>query len=309
MLTRQTFRGPWAGLPVPWTPDDRLDEDLYRAMVRLCCDAGVPGVYSGGTTGEFYAMEFDEFSQVARATVEACHACGKPAMVGCSAFCTRGACMRAAFARDIGADAVQVALPGWQEVPDRAVVPFFEAVADAAAGLPLSVYDTTRTGKALPLALHEAIRAAVPSYMMVKATGGTVGAAEDGCAELSRLVNVFSQEHAWPRLGPRGLAGCCSSMAYWNPRLTLGLWRQVEAEDWAGLESAMKPIKAMYAFLHDEFGPRGFTDTAYDRMVSVATGFLPVPLANRGPYPSASMDDVNTMRAWLTANFPAMLEL
>ena len=79
MLTRETFTGPWAGLPVAWTDDDRFDETTYRGDVTRCCGAGVPGVYSGGTTGEFYAMEFDEFQEIARATVEACHACGKPA--------------------------------------------------------------------------------------------------------------------------------------------------------------------------------------------------------------------------------------
>ena len=79
MLTRETFTGPWAGLPVAWTDDDRFDEITYRGDVTRCCRAGVPGVYSGGTTGEFYAMEFDEFQEIARATVEACHACGTPA--------------------------------------------------------------------------------------------------------------------------------------------------------------------------------------------------------------------------------------
>ena len=52
-LTRDTFTGPWAGLPVAWTDDDRFDEVTYRADVARCCQAGIPGVYTGGTTGEF----------------------------------------------------------------------------------------------------------------------------------------------------------------------------------------------------------------------------------------------------------------
>ena len=70
MLTRENFVGPWAGLPVAWTDEDTFDETAYRADVRACCEANVPGIYTGGTTGEFYAMEFDEFQQVARAAVE-----------------------------------------------------------------------------------------------------------------------------------------------------------------------------------------------------------------------------------------------
>ena len=84
MLTRETFVGPWAGLPVAWDEDDRFDEQTYRQDVKRCCQAGVPGVYSGGTTGEFYAMEFDDFKAVARATVEECKAEGTAVMIGCS---------------------------------------------------------------------------------------------------------------------------------------------------------------------------------------------------------------------------------
>ncbi|MBN2290854.1 MAG: dihydrodipicolinate synthase family protein, partial [Pirellulales bacterium] len=154
MLTRETFIGPWAGLPVAWTDDDRFDEATYRTDVVRCCRAGVPGVYTGGTTGEFYAMEFDEFQAVARATVEECHAHGKPAMIGCSSTYTLGAVRRAAYAAELGADAVQVALPFWMEIDDRDVVPFFKQVADASGGLPLSVYDTARAKKTPSIEQH-----------------------------------------------------------------------------------------------------------------------------------------------------------
>ena len=72
----QGFRGPWAGLPVAWTEAGAFDEETYRLDVRRCAGTRMPGVYAGGTTGEFYAMEFDEFRAVARATVEECHAGG-----------------------------------------------------------------------------------------------------------------------------------------------------------------------------------------------------------------------------------------
>ena len=164
MLTRETFTGPWAGLPVAWTNDDRFDEATYRADVARCCEAGVPGVYTGGTTGEFYAMEFDEFKAVTRATVEECHARGKPAMIGCTSTYNLGAARRAAYAAEVGADAIQVALPFWMEIGDAQIVPFFKEVVDASGGLPLSIYETMRAKKAFTLDQHRAIKDAVPSY-------------------------------------------------------------------------------------------------------------------------------------------------
>lgn len=311
MLTRENFTGPWAGLPVAWTEDDRLDEATYRADVARCCEVGVPGVYSGGTTGEFYAMSFDEFKAVARATVEECHARGKPAMIGCTSTYNLGAARRAAYAAEIGADAIQVAMPFWMEIGNTAVVPFFKEVAAASGGLPLSVYETMRAKKALTLDQHRAIKDAVPSYLMVKANENTVGDTPDGCRALSEFVNVFVGEHEFGILGRAGAKGSCSSVVYWNPRVILPLWQRVEQQDWVAVDATCQQILALFQFLFspEGFGPRGFTDTAFDRLGGVAGGFLKCSLRARAPYPHAEPGDVEKLRHWYREHFPAMLIL
>lgn len=309
MLTRETLIGPWAGLPVAWTDDDRFDEATYRADVVRCCEAGVPGVYTGGTTGEFYAMEFDEFQAVARATVETCHARDTPAMIGCSSTYTRGAVRRAEFAASIGADAIQVALPFWMEIGESQIVPFFAQVARAAGGAALSIYETTRAKRTLTLDQHRAIHAAVPNYLMVKANAGTLGATGDGCDALSQFVNVFVGESLWGTLGPRGVRGGCSSVIYWNPRVCLRMWRELDGQDWPAVERSRARILPLFEFLHAQFGPQGFTDTAFDRLGGLAGGFLQTSLRSRGPYPAATEHDVATLRQWYEHHFPEMLEL
>jgi len=306
-LTRENFAGPWAGLPVAWTEDDQFDEEMYRGDVARCCRAGVPGVYSGGTTGEFYAMEWDEFCGVARATVEESHRHGKPAMIGCTSTYTRGACRRAEVAAELGADAVQVALPFWMEVEPSRVVPFFAAVSKAAGGLPLSVYDTTRTRHPLGLDEHRAIAEHVPDYLMAKANAGTVGCTPEGCRTLSRLVNVFVNEVQWAELGPCGVRGACSAMVYWNPALTLAMWDDLEQQDWRALRSIQARLDPLFTFLHEEFGSRGFTDTAFDRLCGVGCGFLKTSLRSRGPYVSATGSDVELFRSWCTQHLPELL--
>lgn len=309
MLTRATFTGPWAGLPVAWTDDDKFDEATYRGDVARCCEADMPGIYTGGTTGEFYAMELDEFKAVARATVEECHARKKPVMIGCSSTYTLGAQRRAAFAAEIGANAIQVAVPFWMEVGSAQIVPFFEQVSQAAGGLALSIYETTRSKVALTLDRHHAIHAALPNYMMVKANEGTIGAEAEGCAALSEIVNVFVGEGLWASLGPHGAIGCCSAFVYWNPRVCLALWNEVEAANWDTVNKTQEQLAPLFDFLGTEFAPRGFHDTAYDRMGGIASGFLKTSLRNRGPYPSATEADVQKLRAWYADHFPEMLEL
>ena len=189
----------------------------FRGDVRRCCEAGIPGVYTGGTSGEFYAIEIDEFAEISRAAIDEGHAGNTPVMIGCSATSTTGAARRAQIAADLGADAIQVTLPFWMEVADAQIVEFFQTVAEVSGGLPFSVYETARCKRTLTVEQHREIAAAVPSYLMVKSNAGTIGATADGCRELSEFVNVFVAETRWSDLGPCGARGACSAMVYWNP--------------------------------------------------------------------------------------------
>lgn len=309
VLTRDNFTGPWAGLPVAWTDDDQFDEPTYRADVARCCEAGMPGVYTGGTTGEFYAMEFDEFKAITRATIEECRVAGKPVMIGCTSTYTRGASRRAAYAAEMGADAIQVALPYWMEIDDYQIVPFFKEVVGASGGLPLSVYETTRAKKTLTLDQHREIKDAVPSYLTVKANVNTVGCTPDGCRALSELVNVFVGEDKFGELGRAGARGSCSSVVYWNPSVILSLWQQVEQQDWASVDAGCQRLGTLFTFLGKAFDAKGYTDTAFDRMGGVAGGFLQCTLRCRGPYPAVTPDDVEILRCWYREHFSEMLEL
>lgn len=307
-LTRHNLTGPWAGLPVAWTEDDRFDEDAYREDVARCCRAGIPGVYTGGTTGEFYAMEFDEFQAVTRATVEVCHAHGTPCMIGCTSTYTLGAVRRAAFAAEAGADAIQLALPSWMPIPQRQIVPHFQAVAAAAPGLALSVYETARAKVTLTLDQHRAIKEAIPQYMMVKATEGTLGANGEGCRALSDFVNVFVGEHQFARLGRCGARGGCSSLVYWGPRFTLNLWTKVAEERWEEADADCAKVSRLFDFLHETWPDRDFTDSAWDRLGGLAGGFLTTSLHCRAPYPSPTPRDLEVFRAWCREHFPELLE-
>jgi dihydrodipicolinate synthase/N-acetylneuraminate lyase len=307
-FAREDFRGPWAGLPVAWTEAGAFDEETYRLDVRRCALARMPGVYMGGTTGEFYAMELDEFRAVARATVEACHAGNIRAMIGCTSTYTIGACRRATYAGEIGADAIQVALPFWLEIGDAQIVPFVRDVVRASGGLPLSIYDTGRAKRILTFDQHRAIKDAVPQYLMVKATAGTHGATPDGCARLAQFLSVFVGEARWAELGPLGAAGACSSAVYWGPRFVLGLWERVEAKDWNSVNVGCAKLDALFRFLFATFGNRGFTDSGYDRLGAIASGFLKTSLGHRGPYPHPTSADAGQLRSYYSQHFPEMLQ-
>ena len=306
-LTHENFRGSWAGVPVAWTAAQEFDEATYRQDVTSCCRIGAPGIYTAGTTGEFYAMEFDEFKRITRATIEAANAVGKPVMIGVTSTYTLGAARRAAYAAEAGASAIQVALPFWMEIPDSEVVRFFREVSAAAGHLPLSVYETKRSKKALTLAQHQAVKEAVPNYLMVKANSGTIGTTPEGCVALTGLgINVFGDEGSlWPTLGPLGMTGCCSSFVYYAPEVILPLNTALAARDWAAVQRYSASAKKLLDFVVGQFVvAKQYWDSAADRLGGVSSGVLQTSLACRGPYPHATPDDVVTLRAWFRENLP-----
>jgi dihydrodipicolinate synthase/N-acetylneuraminate lyase len=301
--------GPWAGIPVAWDKNFRFDEEVYREDVSRCCRAGVPGVYTAGTTGEFYAMEFDEWKAVTKATVEECRKHDTPVMIGVTSTYTLGAQRRAAYAAELGADAIQTALPFWMEIDNRDVVVFFRAVTEACPGTGLTVYETLRAKKALTVEQHREIYEATGCYLAVKANAGTIGRTPEGCRELSEFVNVWVGEDEWSRLGPHGVNGCASSLVYTNPRFLLQMFELLQQKMWDRLQRSTDIVCRLFNEALTPFVEKGFTDTALDRLAGVSSGFLSMSVRSRGPYTSADEEDVRQLRTWMKAHTPELLDL
>ncbi len=64
MLSRHDLHRIWTGRAVPWNGSNCFTEDACRRDVEKCYTTGVSGVYTDGSTGEFYAIEFDEFQTI-----------------------------------------------------------------------------------------------------------------------------------------------------------------------------------------------------------------------------------------------------
>src|SRR3977135_15205 len=88
-LTADNLRGIWAGITLSWDDKDRFDEASYRTNTEAMCRAGVHGLYTTGSTGEFYAIELDEFRRMVDIQVEICGRHKMPLQIGCCADSTR----------------------------------------------------------------------------------------------------------------------------------------------------------------------------------------------------------------------------
>ena len=71
-----------------WDEDYRFDEATYARNIERTIAANVHGIYTTGSTGEFYALEFDEFRRMVDIECELCGKAGMPLQIGCCSDAT-----------------------------------------------------------------------------------------------------------------------------------------------------------------------------------------------------------------------------
>ncbi len=305
-LTSDTLKGMWAGMPVPWTARDQVDEEALRENVRRMCRAGAHGVYTHGTTGEFYAQTPEEWRQVARVTVEECRPFGTPTQVGCTALWTAEVVRRVRFAQEIGADGVQIAFPFWLAVSDAEAVRFLKEVTGQAPGMPVILYNTGRSKKPLTTDLLKRLLDEDLPLIGCKGVAGPDEAA--AFLDLAPGLRIFVGEDKLADWWQAGVRGSYSSLVYACPKLMLRYFQLCEE----GHPEAVEIGKGLQRLWEEFVVPllqEGFTDTAFDRTFAAATGFLTGELlSSRPPYRAASRGDVDRFRQICLRVFPRFLE-
>jgi len=304
-LTSETPKGMWAGLPVPWDSQDRIDEPALRENVRRICRAGVPGVYTHGTTGEFYAQTDAEWRRVVDITLAECERSSVPTQVGCTALWTAEVIRRATYAQAAGADAVQVAFPFWLEVTDAQAVRFLQDIASAVPGIPFTIYNTGRSKKPLTADL---LKRMVDTQVPVIGCKGVRTSEElQMLKQVAPNLSFFVGEAELAEYWKYGARGVYSSFVYACPRFMLryfGLCEQQSPE-------AQRIGSMLQKFLTEYAVPRfhrGIYDTALDRTFATMTGFLTgTLLPSRPPYDSATQRDVEVCRDWFERNLPEFI--
>lgn len=304
-LTRGNLRGVWCALIVPWTDRDELDEARFRKEVKSYANTGVHGVYTGGTTGEFYAQDDATYERLSKITCEEAHAIGLPVQIGTTALSTRTARLRTRTAIKAGADAIQIALPFWLQMSDDEVLQFTRDIADEAGATPIVLYLTMRSKRKIEAGLMGRIAAEVPTFIGTKDTGATPEQVK-AMLEKAPDLAIFGGEDFYVRMPVGGTGGYCSVTGF-NVQAVVKLYELCRA----GKYEEAKPIHEAIAKLHREMWKEpwieaGYHDSALDRVQRVAGGG-DVGLNCQRPYKSCEARHVEKYLAWVRQNAPFLL--
>ena len=133
------FEGIYTPVITPYRDDYSIDYDRLAEIVDFLIDAGVHGIISAGTTGEYYAQTMEErfeLMKFIKQRIKGRVAC----IVGTGAIRTEDSIEYAKAALQIGADALLVATPPYA-VPTERENALHALAIDRAANLPIMLYN------------------------------------------------------------------------------------------------------------------------------------------------------------------------
>ncbi len=227
----------------PMTEDGELDEQGLAALVEHLIAAGVHGLFTVGTAGEFWALSLAEKRRIFAWTVA--HARGRvPVYVGTCANTTREAVELARAAQEAGADCVSVLTPVFITPNDAELFAHYKAIADAVPEMPVLLYgNPDRTNVKLSVDLVARLAQEVRNIVGIKDSSGdlTLTAEYIRRAPAGFRVLMGRDTLIYAALA-HGAAGAIAASANIAPELAVEIYRRFSAGDLAGALAAQQRL-------------------------------------------------------------------
>ena len=283
-LTRETHRGLWAALPTPWTSTSSLDADVLTDNCRRLAAARVDGIYTTDSDGEFYAIELDEFQQLARVFGRAIERTAVDAAMGVTWCNTRGIIDRVKAACDAGVPNVHVAFPFFMPLAKSDVDRFFDDLAQAAPQARWIHYAHGRTGPPLRGADYDRLARRFPEQLIgTKLSWPEHAQLADAILASPQLSHFVVDPILLPGM-MLGARGCCS---YWVNTLPHWQRRYMDACLEKRWDEARQCHNRLLTWEQTHIAPlraAGHLHATIGKARAALTGFLRDTGVTRAPY-------------------------
>lgn len=293
MKPRTAIGGNWAPVLLPINEDDSIDFGRLATVIDLLIAAGVDGVYSNGTAGEFHNQTEAEYDAIQTLMAEKCRAAGMPFVIGACHADPGVSRERTARAAALRPEAIQIILPDWLPVTDAEAMDFLRLTAGAAGNIPLILYNPPHAKRVLSPDDLAGILADVPTVVGVKLATGDAAWREAARRRLGEIA-LFVPGHRLATETREGVAaGSFSNVACLSPRGTQR-WTDLMRTD---IEAALDLERRLCRFIDAHVLPfrekHGYSNAALDKLLATIGGWGPIGTRLRRPYrwiPEAEAD-------------------
>jgi dihydrodipicolinate synthase/N-acetylneuraminate lyase len=301
-LTRRNLHGVWAAITTPFDGNDRFDEGAFRENIRRLHAAGVHGIYTTDSDGEFYAIEIDEFKQIVRVFADETQRLGFPTMVGVTWCNTRGMLERLQFAASCGILGAHVGHPFFMPMTPESYTAFWQDVCRAVPeSFALIHYNTPRVHNYQHGPDYVALAGQVPNLIGSKHVGADVPDFLTLIASTPHLSH-FTGEHAFTPFMLLGARGVYSWLTSFNPRYVLDWYDDCVNQRW---EQAVYRQQRVHAFSQAKrvLAGSGNLHGILNKGMGVVSPFLVGGNSTRRPYLPVSDDLIEQFRRVVEEQF------
>jgi dihydrodipicolinate synthase/N-acetylneuraminate lyase len=298
MLTADTLKGNWGTLLLPIQADDSIDFIRLSEEIDQLIGAGVDGIYSNGTAGEFHNQTEQEFDLIQVLLADKCHRAKMPFQIGVSHGNAVVSLLRIGRTVDLKPAAFQLTLPDWVAPQPEEQIGFLERMAVAAGNVPLVLYHPPHARTVLRPVDFERLRVAVPSLIGIKTGGGDGGWYGEMRRVLDRRwLSVFVPGHLLATGIREGVAsGAYSNVACLSPRGAQAWWTQMNVDLPAALAVEQR-IAEFFRICIRPYQEQGYSNPALDKFLAAVGGWAPIGTRLRWPYRCIDENDVPAARA------------
>jgi len=289
--------GLWAAIPMPWTAAGWLDESMLARNVDRLAAARVDGIYTTDSDGEFYAIELDEFRQVAAAFARAMTAVDCRAQVGVTWTNTRGIIDRMRVCIDLGINTFHICYPYWMPLNAGDVQRFWADLAEAAPAARWIHYNTPRGHVRMAGAEYRRLAADYPQQFIGTKLGtqnfleltDIIGATP----HLSHILTDFT-------VVPGMMLGGRGTYSFWVntlPRWQRRLVDLCEQREWEAAMAMQRKFNLWESTCVEPHVRRGYLHGIIGKARAAASGFLEDDGHTRAPYQPMPAADVKQLAA------------
>ncbi|MGJ4857171.1 dihydrodipicolinate synthase family protein [Labrys sp. La1] len=303
-----TLRGNWATLLLPIAPDDAIDFGRLGEEIDLLIAAGVDGIYSNGTAGEFHNQTEAEYEAIQALLAEKCQAAGMPFVIGACQGDPRQSLERLQRAAGLQPVAIQIILPDWWPVTDEEAIDFLDMMAEAARSLPLVLYNPPHAKRVLPPEALGGLARAVPSVKAIKLADGDEAWYAAARRHLAGIALFVPGHHLATGIKAGVAAGAFSNVACLSPRGAQA-WTDGMTDD---IEAALDLERRLRRFMDEHIVPfrrdLGYSNAALDKLLAAIGAWGPVGPRLRRPYRWIAESEAERLRPVAKALLPELFE-
>jgi 4-hydroxy-tetrahydrodipicolinate synthase len=302
-LTRENLRGVWTAISTPFDENDRFDEAIFRENIRRLHAAGVHGVYTTDSDGEFYAIELEEFKRIVTVFADETQRLNMPAQVGVTWCNTQGMLDRLSFAASRGILGAHVGHPFFMPMTPESYKAFWQDLRHAVPDwFALVHYNTPRVHNYQLGPDYAVLAQDVPNLIGSKHVGSSVPEFLTLMACAPQLSH-FTGEHAMTPFSMLGACGVYSWFANFNAAYMVEWYEDLSSGRW---KEAVARQQRMHAFIlaTSVLLGTGNLHGIVGKAVTAASAFLVPANRTRRPYLPIPDQTVQQFRRLTEEQFP-----